>query len=216
MSSENTLKVRWQKLASRIDALSLRERVFLFLCVAVVLAAMLDTLLISPLSAEQVELRQHQQRQASELTALREQYSQATQLNATGSPQAKLRADIAQVQAEQLQLDQQLKQNSGLLDNTSQLPDVLGQLLRQHARLSLVKLNTIDETLAAQAAGTVQGTLKWRGVELSVAGDYLDLMRYLADLERGLPSLRWGSMHISSEQGHALLQVQVFLVGGTT
>lgn len=214
------LKARWQKhwqtQAKRIDALSLRERVFLFLSIALVLAAVLDQFLIAPLTAEQTQARQHQQRQATELKTLRQQFAEATQLNATDSPQGQLRAAIRAAQGETLGLDQQLQQRSGLLDNQSQLPEVMGRLLRQHGRLTLVKLQTLDEAALPQAHNAAPSSLKWRGVELQVSGDYLDLMRYLAELETALPTLRWGQMRLSHESGQALLQLQVFLVGGRT
>jgi len=208
----------WQTQAKRIDALSLRERVFLFLSIALVLAALLDQFLIAPLSAEQAKARQNQQRQAAELKTLRQQFGDATQLNAAGSPQGQLRAAIRAAQGETLELDQQLQQRSGLLDNQSQLPEVMGRLLRQHGRLSLVNLHTLDEAALPQsvAPGAAPSTLRWRGVELQVSGDYLDLMRYLAELEATLPTLRWGQLRLSSESGRALLQLQVFLVGGRT
>ncbi|MBT9455169.1 MAG: type II secretion system protein M [Burkholderiaceae bacterium] len=212
------LKARWQNnwqtQAKRIDALSLRERVFLFLSIALVLAAVLDQFLIAPLTAEQTQARQNQQRQATELKTLRQQFAEASQLNAADSPQGQLRAAIRAAQGETLELDQQLQQRSGLLDNQSQLPEVMGRLLRQHERLSLVNLHTLDEAALPQSSSATQSSLKWRGVELQVSGDYLDLMRYLAELEAALPTLRWGQLRLSHESGRALLQLQVFLVGG--
>lgn len=206
----------WQTQAKRIDALSLRERVFLFLSIALVLAAVLDQFLIAPLTAEQALARQNQQRQATELKTLRQQFAEATQLNAADSPQGQLRAAIRAAQGETLELDQQLQQRSGLLDNQSQLPEVMGRLLRQQGRLTLVKLQTLDDAALPQSGSATPSSLKWRGVELQVSGDYLDLMRYLAELEAALPTLRWGELRLSSDSGRALLQLQVFLVGGRT
>jgi len=209
-------QARWQVQARRIDALSLRERVFLFLSIALVLAALLDQFLIAPLTADQTKARLNQQRQASELGTLRKQFAEATQLNAADSPQGRLRAAILAAQGETLELDQQLQQRSGLLDNQSQLPEVMGRLLRQQGRLTLVKLQTLDEAALPQANSAAPSSLKWRGVELQVSGDYLDLMRYLAELETALPTLRWGQLRLGSEAGRAQLQLQVFLVGGRT
>ncbi|TDP74987.1 hypothetical protein [Roseateles toxinivorans] len=206
----------WQTQAKRIDALSLRERVFLFLSIALVLAAVLDQFLIAPLTAEQALARQNQQRQATELKTLRQQFAEATQLNSADSPQGQLRAAIRAAQGETLELDQQLQQRSGLLDNQSQLPEVMGRLLRQQGRLTLVKLQTLDDAALPQSGSATPSSLKWRGVELQVSGDYLDLMRYLAELEAALPTLRWGELRLSSDSGRALLQLQVFLVGGRT
>jgi len=209
-------QTNWQTQAKRIDALSLRERVFLFLSIALVLAAVLDQFLIAPLTAEQALARQNQQRQATELKTLRQQFAEANQLNAADSPQGQLRAAIRAAQGETLELDQQLQQRSGLLDNQSQLPEVMGRLLRQQGRLTLVKLQTLDDATLPQSGSATPSSLKWRGVELQVSGDYLDLMRYLAELEAALPTLRWGELRLSSDSGRALLQLQVFLVGGRT
>ena len=49
------------------------------------------------------------------------------------------------------------------------------------------------------------------GVELQLAGDYMELERYLRDLEQAWPELHWGEMRLQSP-GHgepSLLQLQL-------
>jgi len=47
------MNAQWQQRAKRIDALSLRERAFLFLSASMVIAALADTLVLSPALAGQ-------------------------------------------------------------------------------------------------------------------------------------------------------------------
>jgi hypothetical protein len=52
-----------------------------------------------------------------------------------------------------------------------------------------------------------------QGLELTVAGPYLELIGYVQTLERSLPALRWGGMKIVSDKQPVLLTLQVSLVG---
>ena len=69
-------------------------------------------------------------------------------------------------------------------------------------------------TLAPEPASTEPaGALRWQGVELGVAGRYLDLMDYLADLERELPGVRWGSLQVRNQGETTLLSVRLLVPG---
>lgn len=56
------------------------------------------------------------------------------------------------------------------------------------------------------------GNLSRRGMELTVSGPYLELMRYVQTLEKALPALRWGQMKLVSDKATSRLTLQVFLV----
>ncbi|MDP3700944.1 MAG: hypothetical protein Q8R72_08580 [Hylemonella sp.] len=58
--------------------------------------------------------------------------------------------------------------------------------------------------------------VKRQALELTVAGPYAELTRYVQTLEKALPALRWGAMKVNSEQQPTELTLQVWLVGGGT
>ncbi|OYT86556.1 MAG: hypothetical protein CFE46_17215 [Burkholderiales bacterium PBB6] len=53
----------------------------------------------------------------------------------------------------------------------------------------------------------------WQGAKLTISGQYADLQQFLAELERTLPGLRWGTLSLQREQGQPLLSVQLWLAG---
>jgi MSHA biogenesis protein MshJ len=51
-------------------------------------------------------------------------------------------------------------------------------------------------------------------VELRVQGDYLDLMKYMNELQATLPGLRWGELRLAAQgegAAKAVLQLQLVL-----
>ena len=69
--------------------------------------------------------------------------------------------------------------------------------------LVLEQLALLDDAPAAPAPASASAPagvpgVSWQGVELQVLGRYGDIQRYLQALERELPGLRWGEMHLSA------------------
>lgn len=206
---------RWSRTADRIDALSLRERVFLFLCLAMVLVLGIDTLLLDPMMREQREQQGQVQRQEQDLKRLREQITQLNALSQGDSELARKRRELSELteglQAQTQELDH-LRQGGGALP---QLPQLLGSLLQKHERLQLTRLDSSARPAAEMSGRLVapQG-LRWQAVDLEMRGDYLELMRYLATLEQALPELRWGPLQIQGEaqdRGHRM-SVQMYVL----
>ena len=207
------LQARWERQAKRIDGLSLRERAILFLSIAAVLAAVFDTLVLSPLSARAKVRSEQQAQQASEVTQLREQYVAASR--GGNDPTAQLRDQLEASQAERQRLDGELR-NASAVNAAEGLSAVLQRLLAQQPGLVLERLTLLDDTpVAMPAASPTAGApasapaaqrvtpppmpgMSWQGVELQVQGSYRDMLRYLQALERELPGLRWGEMKLSA------------------
>ena len=217
---------RWERQAKRIDALSLRERAILFLCIVAVLAALFEVAVLSPLSARARQRSELQARDAAELTQLRERFMAASRSG--NDPAAQLRAQLDAAQAERSELDAGLR-TAGSLNAGDGLPAVLQRLLAQQPGLVLERLTLLDDqpvTAPAASAATTAAPaaqrpalvslpgMSWQGVELQVQGSYRDTQRYLQALERELPGLRWGEMRLSTAGGSEppRLQAQVFLL----
>ena len=227
------MKPTLQALAHRIDALSLRERVFLFFSVAVVVVALADTLVITPQLQQQRERAQQLARQNSELAQLRSQLTATTTPPASDSPTGRLQAALRAAQQERERLAAELRAlgsagPAGLPATAGppRLADLLARVLRRHERLSLVRLAVAAPAIAsAKESATAPSNSPSTGpstapaglqeVDLALSGSYLALAAYLAEIEAALPGLRWGPMQVEgppegSEAG-ALLTLRVWL-----
>lgn len=208
------MKADWKKQLSRINALSLRERVMLFASVAFVMVALADTLVWSPAAAKRKSLVAEQATAAKELDTLRQRLADASATSQPDSPRGQMLARIAQSRAELQAVDSQITANLGDGKQLAGLPDLMDQVLRRHERLTLTHLRTTDERPTDKATDkSTETALRWQAVDLGVSGGYLDLVQYLADLEQALPELRWGPMQINTKQMPPELTVRLFLAG---
>lgn len=213
------LRAAWERRAVRIDALSLRERAILFLCVVAVLAAAADTLVLSPLAAQARLRGDAQALQAQEIQQLREQFVAASRNGA--DPGDGLRVQLEAARAERARLDEALRK-AGSVSAAEGLSGVLQRLLARQPGLVLERLKLLDDAPVASApsgpASAPQAPaftgMSWQGVELQVQGNYHDIQRYLQALERELPGLRWGEMRLSAgdDAAPARLQTQLFML----
>lgn len=209
------MKNWWKVQAVRIDALSLRERAFLFVTLLASCVALAQVLWLEPAQKHHQQVSQKFKAQELELRTLQADFKN----NATGSGPAKTRqAELAEVNAQIAVTNQAISQVPSGGMAAAQLPQVLTHFLRRHEGLTLVKTGTVSELSAKSAADKVVSAvggsgLKQQGLELTVAGAYPELIRYVQTLERSLPALRWGSMTLASEKLPPQLTLQVFLVG---
>lgn len=206
---------RWSRMADRIDALSLRERVFLFLCLAMVLVLAIDTLVLDPMLREQREQQGQLRRQEQDLQRLRDQINQLNALSQGDSELARKRRELTELNDSLQAQSQQLLQLRQGSDTLPRLPQLLSSLLQKHERLQLSRLDSGAHPAPEMARRLVapQG-LQWQAVDLEIQGDYLELMRYLAQLEQALPELRWGPLQIQGDpqDGRHRLSVQMYVL----
>lgn len=217
------LRVAWERQAQRIDALSLRERAILFLSIVAVLAAVFDTLVLSPQPALDKQRSAERTAQLTELTQLREQFVAASRVSA--APAGDLRGRLDLQRGERERLDDELRR-AGSVNEEEGLPVVLQRLLARQPGLVLERLKLLSDVpvaLPVASAPTPPTTpgpsaafagMSWQGVELQVQGRYPDAQRYLKALEHELPGLRWGDMQLTAASGPDLprLRVQLFLL----
>ena len=210
----NALHSLWKAQADRIEALSLRERCIMLASIALALGALADWWAISPAMAERGQLSAQLRKQATELSVMRAQLSAGRQA-LPDTPLSRQLAAIEQARSERDALEARVR---GLLAGRTELArlnDVLDEVLRRHERLTLIRLSTVTDLPPSAPVRNGAAAIHWRGVDLSVAGRYLDLMQYLADLERTLPGLRWGELHIASKTTPPELTVRLLMAGET-
>ena len=217
----NKLKQWWAAQSARIDALSLRERVFLFLSFVAVGLALCDVLWLSPAQVAHKLVVQRFTTQTGELNRLREELKLAGQpVDASQVVREELAADAAKLEA----INQEIRAIAPLAEGGPELEQVLVQFLKRHEGLTLVGLSTLASTssdapaapaatLPAAGAPAMAPALHKRGLELKVSGPYQQLTSYVKALESALPTLRWGPMVLKSEKQVSEITLQVFVVG---
>lgn len=206
------LSTHLARLGQRVDALSLRERVILFASAAVVMLAVLDQTVLTPTLKEQRERSARLVSRGTELGQLRSQVDALVQERPQGNTEEdRLLAALREARAEQRALAQRLDAARSEAAHPVRLPELLGRVLQRHERLSLVQLASRAPAASAAAGPDV---LVWQRAELSVAGHYAELSRFVAELERSLPGLRWGELQLSTETNPPVLTLQVWLQGG--
>ena len=202
-----------ETLTGRIDALSLRERVFLFLSVLVVCAAVLDALWLSPAQTQHKQLMLRFDKQSQELNRLREVVRASSQ---TGASAAGSQGTLVQLQAE---IDQTELAVRRLLPPPEAAPLVqaMSHLLRRYPGLTLVKTTALAASTSVSstaASKDLPAGLKRQGVEVTVAGNYADLTRFVSTIEAAMPYVRWGMMTLKTtdDQTAPQLTLQLFLL----
>jgi MSHA biogenesis protein MshJ len=208
------MKRQWELLATRIDAMQLRERVFLFLTIIISALALADTLWLTPAQATQKQARQRFEAQATELQRLRVELQSASQ---TVDPSKAVRDEIAATNLALDSINQDIRAMAPLAQGGPAIEQTLVQFLRRQDGLTLLSTGTLQPAApppsGAPTAATTQPTLQRRGLELRVAGSYADLVRYVQTLENALPTLRWGDLQIKTTQQAPEMTLQVFVVG---
>ena len=208
------MKEKWQKLALRIDAMQLRERVFLFLTIIVCCAALADTLWLSP---AQVAHKQATLKFAAQETELQRLRAELKGLAQPVDANKAVREDIAAANQQLDAINQEISAVAPLAEGGPAIEQTLVQFLRRQDGLTLLGTGTIQDggasTSTASAAASKQPGLSRRGLELSVAGSYADLTRYVSTLENALPTLRWGTLHLKTTKQAPEMALQVYVVG---
>ncbi len=202
------IRQQWQKFSSRVDAMTLRERALIFAAMAFLLMALVNSLLLDPLLLQQKNLLGEvvqQQEKTKEVQAQIEALEQARSANET-SPQRKR---LAQLRQELEEGDAILKSNREKLVPPEKMAGLLRQVLGKNANLQLMALQTLPVTPLLERENTKPETdaaptqqlvpdkqIYKHGVEMTVRGNYLDLLQYLNSLEHLPTQMFWGKVKL--------------------
>ncbi len=195
------MKARFKQVAERINAMSLRERVLIFLMLAAALLAVVINLALDPLAAQRKSLADRLAEHQAQLQALHAQ-SQALAETLKQDPDAANRARLAELSERRSALQAEFAALEQGLVAAGQMPQLLRDLLGRHPNLSLVGIKTLPpRALDGEAAQTDKNAAVYvHGVELTVEGRYPDLVAYLADLERSRWRMYWGGAQLAVQQ----------------
>ncbi|WP_254926728.1 hypothetical protein [Janthinobacterium sp. PC23-8] len=217
---QNDLQQRWRKLAAKVDALSLRERVMMFGASAALLIFLLFSLFLNPLFARQKMLNESIASEQQMMAGIDAEILLKISGNGV-DPDAPDRQALERLRQEGTRLSQTLRTAQAGLVPPERIVFLLERLLKQHARLRLVSLKTLpsapvtDAASASAAPATAPppaagapalpaiktAPLLYRhGVEVVLRGSYLDMVNYMEALESMPTAVFWGDARLVVEQ----------------
>jgi MSHA biogenesis protein MshJ len=220
------LKQSWQRICSKFEALNQRERWMVFCALLVVVYAVINMLLLSPVLARKKTLTEELTADQSQIQALSQQISALSQKSVV-DPDAQSKQRIAELQTHLLKLEHQLSSLHNTLVSPSKMPELLRSLLKKNGTLKLIELKTLptsglldnvsDGAIAGTTAGEVltqtkqplSGVFK-HGVEITIEGRYLDLLEYTAELEKMPWHVLWSKAALSADYPNSQLKLTVY------
>lgn len=212
------MKHRLEAQFARFNALSVRERVILFLSVIGICIALADVMWLSPAQVEHKQLKQRLDMQSAELQRAR------VAMESIPKPGSKTDGAGDKSAADQMRLDAVNQNINELLREKTEVTHLelaLAHLLRRHEGLTLVRTSVVvSQNAVAAKVAPVAGAvvpalpvgLSRQGFELTVSGPYPELTRYVQTLEKAMPNVRWGVMNLKSEKLPPELTLQLFLI----
>jgi len=206
----------WQSWVQRLDALSERERVLIFLAgLAVVLAAAFLGGIEPALKQRRVLAARMVDEQAQLMAA--EAQKQALARALAQDPDAQIREQIAEKQRELAELDNQLLGLQRSLIGPERMAAVLEQLIGPERGVRLVSLRNLpaaplverDEHAAPADQAAAQHVYK-HGVEVVVEGSYANLLAYVGRLESQPWQVYWGKTVLSAEYPKVVVSLTLY------
>ena len=160
-----------RRYTERIDALSLRERVLIFIAAALVLVAFAYLGFIAPLMERDKRLGREVARRQTELAMLQAQL-QALARSSEMRPDDANRAELAGLQRQLAQLDEQIGEAASRFTSPQRMRDVLQEILARNPRLQLVDLKTLPVDLFGHSDARGPRPIYRHAIELTVSGAY--------------------------------------------
>ena len=210
----------WELARTKIDDMSLRERAIIFAAAALVVVALINATLLDPLLARQKTLSTQVVQQQEKMKGLQAQMQSLLQAK-HDDEHSPLRNRLAQL-GQQLQTqDGYLQSRRDRLVEPNKMAGLLEQVLAKDGRLQLIALKTLPVGLLVEkpqaASGTAQSATATtagsgqkqpdqqkqvfkHGVQITVRGGYLDLLQYLAALEKMPAQMFWGEVNLTVDQ----------------
>jgi MSHA biogenesis protein MshJ len=199
------------QLAERIDSFSLRERAMVFAAAALLVVGVLDGVLLQPRFAQEKLLAKTLAQRQGEIRELQSRMQQVA-LARQADPDREVRERLAAAKAALAELEQAIAVEQRKFTQPEQMRAVLEEMLSRNRRLRLVDLKTLPATTIAESkapqearpqkpaaakpgAGDERAIFR-HGIEITVAGSYLELLAYLEALERMPSQIYWGSLDL--------------------
>jgi MSHA biogenesis protein MshJ len=196
-----------QRIAERIDAFTLRERAIMFGAIATVVVAFVYALFIEPEFARSARLTRDIAQRQAEARNLQEQFAKLIQARHQ-DPDRDNRERLARAQARLSSAEAEIAAEERKFTGPAQARAVLEEFIARNKHVRLVELRTIPPTSITETrpAGVgpqakpvpAERVIFRHGFTMTVSGGYLELLGYLADLERLPTQLYWGTLGLDA------------------
>ncbi|HKC54069.1 MAG TPA: type II secretion system protein GspM [Burkholderiales bacterium] len=209
------LPVYLQPYADRLDAMSLRERVLIFLAVAAALVAIADSALFEPILQRQKANSQRIQQQDDEIRTMRAQVQAYAQARAGDSANAR-RQRLEKHKLELAALDRELASRQSELVPPERMAKMLSEIVKRNPDIELVSLRTLPAAGLTQSLTATSGSapgspaIYRHGIEIAVSGSYLKMLTYVGQLERLPAKIMWGNMELQSAYPVVTLKITFY------
>ena len=222
----NRIKLQWERLTSRLDAMSLRERAMVFAAAVGVLLFLSYNFGLDPLLRKQKLLMEQIRQQNNQMMGIDLEIQAKVQAFAN-DPDAPVRAQLSEVNRQvETSTHALLTMQKGLVAPEKIAP-LLEQILHGNGRLKLVSMRTLpvsglNEAIASDSAvptptasqapttapaPSVAPTapkprelLYRHGVEVVLQGSYPDMVSYMEALQALPTQLFWGKAEMDARQ----------------
>lgn len=192
------MKAALEKFANRIDVLTLRERVIVFVMVALLLIVCANIFILSPLDQERKEIGLKNAEQQAQIVRIHAEIQQKSN-ERTADPDLSNARRAAELEQQVERLRASVAQVQKGLISPARMTKVLEEILRKSKQLQLVSVKKLapEGMVESSAEGgknaTAQGLYR-HGVIMVVRGSYLDMLQYLQELEKLQTPLLWGDV----------------------
>lgn len=212
------MKAQWLKLSSRIDAMTLRERIAIFVAAVAVVLFVINSFALEPLFARNRSLVEQIRQQNMQIEAANA--GVAAQMAAFGAdPDVAARKQLAGLNREAAALTGALRATQHGLVAPEKMGQLLQQLLRSNGKLKLLSLRTLPVmgmggSADAKAAPAQHELLYRHGVEVVLQGGYLDMLDYMEALEGSPQQVFWGRAQLDAhDYPAATLTLTLYTLG---
>lgn len=207
-------------MSGKFEALNKRERWMVACALLVVVFAVFNSVLISPVLSRQKIMMNELSADQAQIQSLSAQIN-AFANQAVIDPDASNKQRIVELNTHLKSLDTQLSGLQNTLISPDKMPELLRSLLKKNGKLKLIELKTLptqnlletETKIATDATATTtesnhaqndatskqQSPVFKHGVEITVEGKYLDLMNYVSDLEQMPWHVLWSKAALNEE-----------------
>ncbi|MGH8753272.1 MAG: MSHA biogenesis protein MshJ [Burkholderiales bacterium] len=192
----------WTTLANKINDRNLRERGLIFLMVVSVLVALIFTSFLEPQLAKQKTFSRQMTQQQSQIKGIQTQF-QALEESRAVDPDTANRAKLESLRIQLVQIKALLQVKQQHLIPPDKIAGLLEELLSRNRQLQLISLLSLPASIVTgeeEQATAVEKEFFRHGVEISVRGNYFDLLDYMAQLEKLPSQMFWGKASLTVEQ----------------
>jgi MSHA biogenesis protein MshJ len=204
------LKAAWSPAATRIDAMTLRERAIIFVTLLAGLFLFANSFLFTKLVNERTQLERGNQARLTEIKAVNAQIVRIGE-DANRDPDEINRRRIGELRGRLEQAEIAAKDITRGLVSPREMARLMQDMLARHGGLELVHLeNLTPEPLTPAPAATNdkkapavepagQGLYR-HGLRVTLRGRYIDVVRYLRAVEALSWKVLWSEVKLETEE----------------